>query len=91
MAYRTRDDSRNNYWLLLPSMGFSLHNNHHAFPNSATNAHRWWQVDLSAWVIRGLEFAGLAWDVRTASLSEKTKKALERSPKADLAPQQKLA
>ncbi len=62
-AYETGDESRNVGWLALFSMGESWHNNHHAFPTSAHHGLRWYQVDLSALLIRGLERAGLAWDV----------------------------
>jgi stearoyl-CoA desaturase (delta-9 desaturase) len=63
-AYPTRDRSGNVGWLALPSFGESWHNNHHAFPTSARHGLRPWQVDLSALVIRALEVAGLAWDVK---------------------------
>jgi stearoyl-CoA desaturase (delta-9 desaturase) len=36
----------------------------HAFPTSARHGLRWWQVDLSYYVIRALALLGLAWDVR---------------------------
>jgi stearoyl-CoA desaturase (delta-9 desaturase) len=65
--YPTRDLSRNVYWLMLPSLGFSLHNNHHAFPGSATTAHVWWQLDVCGLVIRLLECCGLAYDVSVPS------------------------
>jgi hypothetical protein len=51
----------------LASLGFSWHNNHHAYPGSAINTHRWWQIDPCGWVIIGLQSLGLAWNVRTAS------------------------
>jgi stearoyl-CoA desaturase (delta-9 desaturase) len=62
--YETRDQSRNNSWLALPTLGESWHNNHHAFPTSARMGFAWWQIDISAAVIRGLELAGLAHDVK---------------------------
>ncbi len=65
--YATKDDSRNNVLLSLPSLGFSWHNNHHAYPRAATNAHRWWQLDLCGLLILGLGALGLAWDVRRPS------------------------
>jgi fatty-acid desaturase len=37
--------------------------NHHAFPRSAFHGLRWWQFNLSAWVIRLIEWSGLAWNV----------------------------
>ena len=57
------DESRNVFWLALPSLGEAWHNNHHAFPTSASHGLRRWEVDPSALVIRGLERAGLAWNV----------------------------
>lgn len=59
------DESRNVWWLSLPSMGESWHNGHHAFPASAVHGLKPWQqwLDPSAWVILGLEKLGLAWDV----------------------------
>jgi stearoyl-CoA desaturase (delta-9 desaturase) len=62
-AYETKDESRNLFWLALPSFGESWHNNHHAFPTSAEHGLRRWQIDTSAMVIRLLEKLGLAWDV----------------------------
>jgi stearoyl-CoA desaturase (Delta-9 desaturase) len=62
-AYETKDESRNLFWLALPSFGESWHNNHHAFPTSAQHGLRTWQIDTSAMVIAALEKLGLAWDV----------------------------
>jgi stearoyl-CoA desaturase (delta-9 desaturase) len=61
--YRTGDESRNLAWLAVPTMGESWHNNHHAFPAAARHGQQRGQIDLSWWVIGGLERAGLAWDV----------------------------
>ena len=61
--FATADESRNVFWLALPTMGEAWHNNHHAFPTSAVHGLRRWQPDPSALVIRGLERLGLAWDV----------------------------
>ncbi len=61
--FDTGDQSRNLYWLALPTFGEAWHNNHHAFPTSARHGLRWWQLDPSAWLITALERAGLVWDV----------------------------
>jgi stearoyl-CoA desaturase (delta-9 desaturase) len=61
--FDTGDESRNLLWLALLSFGEGWHNNHHAFPTSAAHGLRRWEIDPSAWVIRALEKAGLAWDV----------------------------
>ena len=57
--FATREQSRNNAWLALPTFGESWHNNHHAYPGSAVFGFRWWQVDLGAWTILALERCGL--------------------------------
>jgi stearoyl-CoA desaturase (Delta-9 desaturase) len=61
--FKTKDESRNVAWLSLLSFGESWHNNHHAFPTSARHGLGRGQLDPSAWLIRGLEVTGLAWDV----------------------------
>ncbi|WP_303909174.1 DesA family fatty acid desaturase [Thiohalomonas denitrificans] len=40
--------------------GEELHNNHHAFPNSARFSSRWWEFDLGWFYIRLLSLLGLA-------------------------------
>jgi stearoyl-CoA desaturase (Delta-9 desaturase) len=59
----SNDNSVNNGWLALPTLGQSWHNNHHAFPASAIMGLRWWQLDPGKWLIRVLQGLGLAWDV----------------------------
>ncbi len=62
--YRTHDHSRNNAVFGVLGFGEGWHNNHHAFPASARHGLRWWQIDLSYLVIRGLAAVRLARDVR---------------------------
>ncbi|HZJ56505.1 MAG TPA: fatty acid desaturase [Myxococcaceae bacterium] len=62
--YPTGDDSRNNPLLALLTLGEGWHNNHHHYPASSTFGFFWWEVDLTYWVLRALEAAGLIWDVR---------------------------
>ncbi|NTU80004.1 MAG: acyl-CoA desaturase [Chloroflexales bacterium] len=61
--YQTRDASRNNFIVGVLAFGEGWHNNHHAFPRSAFHGLRWWQIDFSAYLIRGLEKLGLVWSV----------------------------
>jgi len=75
-GYSTSDQSRNVFWLALPSFGESWHNNHHAFPTSATHGLARWQLDPSALVIAGLERCGLAWDVVRVSPQRRSSAAL---------------
>ena len=57
------DESRNVFWLALPSLGEAWHHNHHAFPRSAFHGLRWWELDPSGWLIRAARRAGLVWNV----------------------------
>jgi len=65
--FQTDDESRNVFWLALPSLGESWHHNHHAFPRSARHGLRWWEVDLSGLFILGLQKLRLASNVVTIS------------------------
>jgi len=62
--FRAHDESRNNLVFGVLALGEGWHNNHHAFPTSARHGLRWWQIDMSYWVIRGLALLGLAWNVK---------------------------
>jgi stearoyl-CoA desaturase (delta-9 desaturase) len=62
--YRSRDEARNNWLVAVLVFGEGWHNNHHAFPASARHGLQRWQVDVSWWVIRGLEKLRLVWDVK---------------------------
>jgi stearoyl-CoA desaturase (delta-9 desaturase) len=74
--FATDDESRNVFWLAVPSLGEAWHNNHHAFPTSASHGMRRWELDPSALTIRGLEACGLAWDVQRVSPERQRHKAL---------------
>jgi stearoyl-CoA desaturase (delta-9 desaturase) len=68
--YASGDESRNNAVVGVLALGEGWHNNHHAFPSSARHGLRWWQLDISYWVIRALEVCGLAWRVRLPTAHE---------------------
>ncbi|HEY8515425.1 MAG TPA: acyl-CoA desaturase [Candidatus Binatia bacterium] len=59
------DDASRNCWLLgWLALGEGWHNNHHAFPRAAVHGFRRHEIDPSGVVLRALERAGLAWDLR---------------------------
>jgi len=62
--FATTDDSRNNLWLALVTLGEGWHNNHHHYPASARQGFYWWEVDLTYYVLLGMQGVGLIWDVR---------------------------
>jgi stearoyl-CoA desaturase (delta-9 desaturase) len=72
--YRTRDEARNNWIVALLVFGEGWHNNHHAFPVSARHGLQRWQLDVSWWVIRGLEKAGLVWNVKLPDAAQRERR-----------------
>ncbi len=62
--YATPDQSRNNFWLALLTLGEGWHNNHHQYSSSARQGFRWWEIDITYYLLRGLQLCGLIWDVR---------------------------
>ena len=61
--YETTDDSRNLWWVGLLAFGEGWHNNHHAFQRMAAHGHKWWEFDMTYWVILAMERLGLVWNV----------------------------
>lgn len=50
--FATEDDSKNNFWLALITLGEGWHNNHHHYPHSARQGFRWWEIDLSYYLLK---------------------------------------
>jgi len=46
-------------------MGEGWHNNHHAYQASARQGFRWWEIDLTYYVLKLLEALGVVWDLKT--------------------------
>lgn len=63
--YATGDDSRNNWWLAIITLGEGWHNNHHAYQRSARQGFRWWEVDITYYILKGLEAIGVVYDMGT--------------------------
>ncbi|MCS6913298.1 MAG: acyl-CoA desaturase [Myxococcales bacterium] len=62
--YATDDDSRNNLWLALLTMGEGWHNNHHRYQSSVKQGFFWWEIDMSYYILKFLSWIGLVWDLR---------------------------
>ncbi|MGL6073211.1 MAG: acyl-CoA desaturase [Fimbriiglobus sp.] len=72
--FQSQDESRNNFIFGVLVMGEGWHNTHHAFPTSARHGLRWWEIDISYWVIRSLYHCGLAWKIHLPSLESQAQK-----------------
>eukprot|EP00270_Netrium_digitus_P013711 TRINITY_DN458_c0_g1_i1.p1 TRINITY_DN458_c0_g1~~TRINITY_DN458_c0_g1_i1.p1 ORF type:complete len:400 (+),score=51.29 TRINITY_DN458_c0_g1_i1:239-1438(+) len=62
--WNTGDLSCNNWWVALLAFGEGWHNNHHAFEYSARHGLEWWQFDVTYYIVKLLEWIGLATKVR---------------------------
>jgi stearoyl-CoA desaturase (Delta-9 desaturase) len=65
--FETEEHSHNFGAIALLTFGESWHNNHHAFPGSASFGLEWYRLDPGYWFIQLLETFHLAWDVKVPS------------------------
>ena len=65
--YATTDDSRNNFWLALLTMGEGWHNNHHHHMSSCRQGFFWWEIDMTYYILKAMSWVGLVWDIREPS------------------------
>jgi stearoyl-CoA desaturase (delta-9 desaturase) len=63
--YVTTDDSRNNFWLALITLGEGWHNNHHYYQRATNQGFFWWEIDVTFYVLKALSWVGLVWDLHT--------------------------
>jgi fatty-acid desaturase len=58
--YETKDNSRNNWLVALLTYGEGWHNAHHAYPSSARHGVKWYEVDVTYYIIKLLKKLKLA-------------------------------
>jgi len=61
--YPTNDDSRNNFFLALITLGEGWHNNHHFAPTSVRQGFFWWEIDITYYILLGMKKLGLVWNL----------------------------
>jgi stearoyl-CoA desaturase (Delta-9 desaturase) len=76
--YETRDDSRNNWFIALITLGEGWHNNHHRFPGSARQGLHWYELDITWLGLRLLESFGIIWALKTAPLPSQSQQRKRR-------------
>lgn len=69
--FETSDDSRNNAWLAVLTLGEGWHNNHHHCRSSCRQGIRWWEVDATYLVLRVLAVCGVARNLRPFVIRDK--------------------
>jgi stearoyl-CoA desaturase (delta-9 desaturase) len=63
-VYDTPDTSRNSLLVAIATGGEGWHNNHHRYPFAARQGFRWWQIDVTYYVLRALGAVGIVRDLR---------------------------
>ncbi|XP_076924266.1 palmitoyl-monogalactosyldiacylglycerol delta-7 desaturase, chloroplastic-like [Bidens hawaiensis] len=71
--WNTQDFSTNNWWMAITTFGDGWHNNHHAFEYSARHGLKWWQIDMSWYMICLHKSVGLATNVKLPTQAHKHK------------------
>lgn len=62
--FATEDNSRNNWFVALITLGEGWHNNHHHYQSSERQGFYWWEIDVSHYTLRVLSWFGIVWDLR---------------------------
>lgn len=62
--FETSDQSRNNPWLALITLGEGWHNNHHHYPATVRQGFYWWEIDITYYTLVVLSWTGLIWDLK---------------------------
>jgi stearoyl-CoA desaturase (delta-9 desaturase) len=76
--FETTDASRNNWLVALIVFGEGWHNNHHHYPSSARQGFKWYEVDVTYYILKMFSWVGVVWDLR-----QPTQRALAKNAVAD--------
>jgi stearoyl-CoA desaturase (Delta-9 desaturase) len=62
--FETDDQSRNNLFLSIITLGEGWHNNHHYYAGSTRQGFYWWQIDITYYVLKVMSWFGLVWGIK---------------------------
>jgi len=62
--FETGDNSRNNLFVALITLGEGWHNNHHYYPATERQGIFWWEIDVSHYTLRVLSWLGVVWGLK---------------------------
>lgn len=60
----TGDNSRNNLFVALITLGEGWHNNHHYYPAVERQGIYWWEIDAAHYTLRLLSWLGVVWGLQ---------------------------
>lgn len=81
--FATTDESRNNLFVALLTLGEGWHNNHHHYQSSANQGFFWWEIDVCYYLLKVLGFFGLVWGLRKPPAKVLGKAFRKPSPAAE--------
>lgn len=73
--FNTNDDSRNNMLLAIITLGEGWHNNHHHYSGSVRQGFVWWEIDVTFYILKLMNWLGLVWDLKPIPLKVKQQMA----------------
>jgi stearoyl-CoA desaturase (Delta-9 desaturase) len=62
--FQTTDESKNNWWLAIITLGEGWHNNHHRYAKSTRQGFYWWEYDITYYGLVVLSWFGIVWDLQ---------------------------
>ena len=62
--FETGDNSRNNLFVALITLGEGWHNNHHYYPATERQGIYWWEIDVSHYTLQTLSWLGVVWGLQ---------------------------
>jgi len=75
--FPTADNSRNNWFVALITLGEGWHNNHHYYASSERQGFYWWEFDVSHYILKMLSWLGIVWDLRSPPVNLPSSYGLE--------------
>jgi stearoyl-CoA desaturase (Delta-9 desaturase) len=61
--FQTKDKSRNNWLLAVITLGEGWHNNHHHYQGAVRQGFKWWEYDVTYYVLVVMKWLGLVWSL----------------------------
>lgn len=62
--FETTDTSKNNFLLALITLGEGWHNNHHHYMHSTRQGFKWWEIDITFYLLTIMSWFGIVWNLR---------------------------
>lgn len=62
--YQTKDHSKNNWLLAIVTLGEGWHNNHHFYPATVKQGFKWWQIDITFYILWFFSKLGIVHNLR---------------------------